>query len=360
MASVGVPRPVEHDGAPGVVASVEIGGRPYEIRYGASRGPLAAGADPFLPALLLPAMQAGEPLRIAGAVSPRLLAGAARIQDIFHVWNRRYRKVPVAAAPETPQATGPAGRGVGCFFSGGVDSFYSLLEHADEITALVTVYGFDIPLAAGALRAQVATAVRAVARALGVALVEVETDLCAMAGAERVRWRLYQGGALASVALLLAPLFSRVIVPASHSYAQLFPWGTHPLVDPLWSTEEVELVHDGCEATRNEKVARVAGSPVALRWLRVCYENRDGAYNCGACEKCLRTMVALRAVGALDRCATFDRPLDLAAVARMDVEDVSARGFAEDNLRFVEARGGDPALTAALRASLRGGATGGA
>jgi hypothetical protein len=40
-----------------------------------------------------------------------------------------------------------------------------------------------------------------------------------------------------------------------------------------------------------------------LARLRVCWENL-GNYNCGLCEKCIRTMLGLRAIG-VDRCPTF-------------------------------------------------------
>jgi hypothetical protein len=179
----------------------------------------------------------------------------------------------------------------------------------------------------------------------------VETNLHALRDGV-VSWRLYHGAALASVALLLAPRFHRVLIPASQSYADLFPLGSHPLVDPLWSTEDTELVHDGCEATRSERVARIAQSATALRWLRVCSEEAGEGDNCGRCEKCLRTMIGLRIAGALPRCAGFPQPLDLDAVTGMDVGNVHRRAFAEDNLRAAEARGDDPALAGALRACL--------
>ena len=98
--------------------------------------------------------------------------------------------------------------------------------------------------------------------------------------------------------------------------------GSHPLLDPLWSSEDVELVHDGCEATRLDKLSLVASEAAARHWLRVCWENRDGGYNCGRCEKCLRTMVAMDALGVLD---AFDRfphqisSIDIARVPKIDL-----------------------------------------
>ena len=44
---------------------------------------------------------------------------------------------------------------IGCFFSGGVDSFYTLLEQQAEITHLICIHGFDIPVENKALFALV-------------------------------------------------------------------------------------------------------------------------------------------------------------------------------------------------------------
>jgi hypothetical protein len=158
---------------------------------------------------------------------------------------------------------------------------------------------------------------------------------------------------LASIALLLAPQFRRVYIPSSHSYAQLFPWGSHPLLDPLWSIEGTEIVHDGCEASRVEKVKYLASCDVAIKHLRVCWENRNGAYNCGQCEKCLRTMVSLRIAGVLNRSAAFARQLDLEAVARLALPDDNARAFIEENVYELASKGRDDALLHALHACLK-------
>ncbi len=105
---------------------------------------------------------------------------------------------------------------------------------------------------------------------------------------------LTQGSALASIALLLR--FARVFIPAAYSYSQLIPLGSHPLTDPLWSAEGVDIVHEGAEARRVEKVVRIAEDPSALANLRVCFNDMN--VNCGHCAKCLRTLIPLRLLGA--------------------------------------------------------------
>src|SRR5262249_1702270 len=68
----------------------------------------------------------------------------------------------------------------------------------------------------------------------------------------------------------------------------------------------LEVVHDGAEARRVDKIARVvARDPLALRHLRVCLDNEAGATNCGRCRKCARTLTALDLVGARDAATSF-------------------------------------------------------
>ncbi len=332
---------------PGEVARgwVGIGSKRCELFFRASAQPLAPPDEALLAAALLPAMALGEALRVPGAVSPRLLAGVETIQDIFRLWRDWLTKVPIEAEPRTARV--PAATGVGCFFSGGVDSLYTALTRRDEISELIFVHGFDVGLSDGALRSRLAAGVRAAAAVVGRPLLEVETNLRSLSD-PHVNWELCYGAGLASVALILQPRFRKVFLPADFSYAFLRQAGLHPLFPPLWSTEEVELVYDGGEASRIEKVERIAAEDGALGRLRVCWENRGGAYNCGRCEKCLRTMVNLRVVGALDRCEAFARPLDLGEVARMPIRDAAVRFFVEENLVAARAAGTDPELLRAL------------
>ncbi len=74
--------------------------------------------------------------------------------------------------------------------------------------------------------------------------------------------------------------------------------------------------------------------------------------NCGVCEKCTRTQVNLRIAGAIERCSAFAVPLNLEAVARLDLGNENVRAFAEENLTAAQAKGDDPELIAALEACL--------
>jgi hypothetical protein len=84
-----------------------------------------------------------------------------------------------------------------------------------------------------------------------------------------------------------------------------------------------------------------------MEWLRVCYKNPNGIYNCGRCEKCMRTMIALRAVGAQGRCKTLPNDLDLEEVANMHIPEHSIVAR-RNNLKALKRLGTDPELAQAF------------
>ncbi len=272
--------------------------------------------DAFVAALLTPAMALGERLRIEGAVSGRLMQSLPRLQAIYQEWNAGFSVISVDSSGfDHPAEHEGRARGVGLFFSLGVDSFYSLLKNnrdhpGDEktIDELLFVRGLDIaiddPRVDHLFDKSVLNA-RRVADQFRKTLLVASTNLRHFTD-RFVSWgKTCHGAALASIALALGERFTEVNIASTYDREHLFPWGSHPELDPLWSNGRVLLFHDGCEATRLDKTRVVSEHPIALETLRVCYENPDSLYNCGRCRKCLRTMDELQQCGALERCRAF-------------------------------------------------------
>ena len=142
---------------------------------------------------------------------------------------------------QSAAATGSQVPGVGCFFSGGVDSFYSALDRHAEITHLIFVHGFDIPFDDDRLASEALTAARAAARELGKPLISVRTDIRRVSDPWSGWGEHYHGAALATVGLLLADH----VRAGDHSVHVLGggcqPVGFAPQLDPLWSTSRVTL-----------------------------------------------------------------------------------------------------------------------
>jgi hypothetical protein len=322
----------------------------------------AGNGDPFLAALLVPAMHLGEPLAISAPVSPRLLAAVPTLQDIYVAFDHRVRRIPVLATARDEVAPSARSDAAGLFFSLGVDSFYSLIKHwrrltpnARTLTHLITIDGFDV--GRGEEDAPFPAAIRAnalrVAGETGATWVPVVTNLRRF-GAPLAPFTLMHGAALASVALALGELLGSVTIAASLTYDELYPWGSHPVLDPLWSTERLTVIHDGCERDTIDKTAIISAFPLVLDTLRVC-PGYSARYNCGRCLKCVRTMIDLLVVGKLLPCRTFPHtidPDDLRAVLPLGSGPIHLAAFRR-RLASLQALGTAPDLQRELEAYFR-------
>lgn len=270
-----------------------VDGRELWFRVPASRKPVLR-ADPFLAAALLPAMRTGRPIAIDPSlhVSPALLAGISKLQTIFRFWFEWADPVGISGGIPTPA---PAGDGTGALFSGGVDSSFTLLAGNGAIDHLLFVDRVDTgkEFNSAAYRSAL-PAMQRIADHFGATLLQASTNAKEFGHGYGIDWHDAMGGSFA--ALAMSCRFSELRFPASTVWSDLTPLGTHPVSDPLWSTEGTTIIHHGNDHTRIEKLVKLSGNRVIMDNLRVCMEGDDG--NCGKCEKCLRTMACIRAIGA--------------------------------------------------------------
>jgi hypothetical protein len=303
-------------------------------------------ADAIVAATLLPAMCFGGELRIPEPISPRLLRMQREFQAIQRAWslrwvppNPRLEEVRLSApAREQPPAP-PTGR-VAAFFSGGVDSWATLLTE-EGITDLIFVRGTDLMLDSAdhqRLVDEVQAVIAEVAGEVGKQLTVVETNLRSLSD-PLTPWDTYFGTALAAVALFTQPLFDRVLISSEIDHEVQPAIGTARMVDQLLSTEGLEIVDVGGRHNRVERIRAIADHPLVQRTLRVCWENPDGAYNCGRCRKCLQTMTTLEVLGKRDRFPTFPPELDLEAIERVENVNDLSMALWEDVLDAVRAAG---------------------
>jgi hypothetical protein len=332
--------------------ALSIVGRPHEVFFRSSDVTLYPGVEPLLVLALLPAMRVGADLLPAQPISEDLSANLVRFMEIFGRWFKDFRTIDILGERGDPGRPRTNAR-VGAFFSGGVDSFYTLYRHQNEITDLVYVHGFDVRLKDHVRRKAVSDMCRAVADRFGKGLVEVETNAKSMVRPYSKWGRHAFGAVLACVGHILSSEFSKIYIASSVHQDALFPWGSHPDTDPLLGSREVTFIHDGCEAHRTEKIEAICEHEIVMDHLRVCWENVEGIYNCGECEKCLRTMISLYAIGKLGRCRTLPESLDPAAVRNLLFTAEPEQVIAGENLPLLEARGLQQSpIYAALQAAL--------
>lgn len=270
-------------------------------------------------ALCLPAARAGAALVLPGPVDPSWRAGAeANVAQAAAWWGGRPDLALVTPAtsasatePGGGRSPGPAPGRALCF-TGGVDSFYSLLVGDHRPTHLLFVAGFDIEAGDEGRMGEVRAALDDVAGALGVRATVVRSDLRTHPCFATVSWEHTHGAALAAVGHALHLSIGTLVIPPSYAESRLVPWGSRPDLDPRWSVPgRLEVVHGDASGRRVDRVLAIAAHPLVHRHLRVCWQNVDGALNCGRCEKCVRTMVMLAGADQLQHCETFPDRGDL-------------------------------------------------
>jgi hypothetical protein len=345
----------ERDGRVRLRGEFERGAERFDVWFdfpAEHAGLVADGPEPFAALALLPAMQAHEPLEIVPPLSARQLQGLARVREVWHRWRPDFAPVPIVATPRADAR--PPGPHVAAFFSLGVDSFYTALKHLRfgaeplPLSHLVFTTGLERPLESSEGAAETEAVVRAVAAELGAGVVAVATNL-------RSRFPLdwaaeYHGAGLAATALALGGGCGTVLVPATHAWEQIKPWGGSPTTDEHYATGWTRILFDGGEADRGEKVEAIAAHAVALARLRVCTANRAGAGNCGRCLKCVRTMVMLAAAGRLGASGSFPRTLP-AGIERHLARDYES--YAREIVALARRTGAAPGLADTVERHLR-------
>lgn len=341
-------------GISSVDVDFQINNKKYQIFFRSADVELSTNSEAFLACAILPCMKTGAKIVADGEVSQRFISALPKIQDLYCSWASSLYKIEIDHALPIIRPR-QAETSISAFFTGGVDSLYTFLKNQSEITHLVFVHGFDIPLSNLSLRKEVSKKIRKLASHFGKSVIEVETNLRVLLD-PYVGWGpLGHGAALAAIGHLLPAGFSRIFIPASDTY-EISPdpaswaigwgWGTHPMLDHLWSSESLEFIHDGCEAGRFKKVSFICKHDIALQTIRVCWES--DVYNCSRCEKCLRTMINLKANKALNRCTTFQTDLNFKHISAIKV-DANTREYIEENINALKKEQGNEDLIRVLQ-----------
>jgi hypothetical protein len=300
---------------------------------------LCCNPHAFLIACLIPAMHYGEKrVFIDAEICPELRDGLVTVMSWLRQWyykaDNELVQIDVKVKQNLPDLRKPVRAGL--FFSGGIDSFAALranrlnfpLQHPRSIRDGLLVYGLeqDDP----ELFELVVNSLSEVARDSGITLIPVYTNLYLNYREEDAAHHFsfwgyeFGGAALAAVAHAFARRFTAVSIAATYHTSYLEPWGSHPLLDPNYSSSDLRILHDGIALSRFDKTKLIAEWDPALKHLRVCNkykQYRAGMFNCGRCEKCIRTMLTLLALGVLDKTQAFPTN-DVSAELVLDKVDI--------------------------------------
>lgn len=129
--------------------------------------------------------------------------------------------------------------------------------------------------------------------ATGIEIVPVATNIRSL-NDNGMFWKYeFQGAVLAGVAHLFASTVSNISIASTSEIAYLGNWGSHPLLDHGYGSHSLRIWHELAHMGRLEKTRLIAEHPGLLQGLNVCNKAEAGDDNCGRCEKCVRTKLAI-------------------------------------------------------------------
>ena len=315
------------------------GGYDKVVRFEATGATLAANGDALFCLGLVPAMELAVDLRIEAEVDQELLDHAREIQALLCRWYPGYRPIDVQA-PSIGR-TYPEARGTGLFFSGGVDSSYSLATERERISKLVTLIGADVDPADTPRVERLETIARDVGSRFGIEPIVVTTDIRSVSD-RLIGWVEYHGAVLAAVRHLLAHEFENQLIASSADESSWTRrWGSHPALDHLWGTGGARIEHHGL-VHRLAKIERISCEPVLMEHLRVCNQAFE---HCGVCDGCQFMLAALDVLDMRDQAPTYRH-----LTSRKRSLEVTGEGSLSDmrNLRTAAAKGGHEDIVAAI------------
>ena len=284
---------------------------------------LSCNPNAFLIACAIPALHFKETrLYLEDEVCPELVEGLNTAMHWLRHWyyepERRIVAIECRKQGKFSDTQNPKRAGI--FFSGGVDSFATLklnrrnfpASHPWAIKDGLVAYGLELdkPEAFEYLLDSLKNAVSIA----GLQLIPVNTNIyLEYRDADRKDnfdfWTYkFQGAVLAAIAHAFARRLGVMSIAATYDLSYLSVWGSHPLLDPNYSSVDLRIRHDGLVLSRLQKVELIKDWELALSHLRVCNQGQRyeaGKLNCGRCEKCIRTALELLVVGRLDRCTTL-------------------------------------------------------
>jgi len=260
------------------------------------------------------AMERSLDLRVEGKVSRQLANAVTQdIKKMFLALCPRLHEVNIDvlnSEASWPQSAGASATG----FSGGVDSWYTALQAAENGTpyayylfANTGQHGKDNIEVVFAQRFAVA---ESALRTMDKPLIAVDSNIDSI-----FRERFQQRDVIGNIAcaLLLQQGITRYDYSSSYAPEDLGVFEHYdmsvldPYLLPLLNTERIRFFSIGDDAGRIEKLDFISSKELFSNEIYVCIEKAVPIKNCGYCFKCRRTQLALESI---DRMALLKNNFD--------------------------------------------------
>ena len=268
-------------------------------------------ADAQLIAVLHYAIKNGHDIEIETPITESLLFNIENYLIPALIENNpTFHRIKIKASTDNAQL--PSAHAVGTGISCGVDSLHVLAEHtkskykSHNITHLTfnNVGSHGLGEKGRELYHKRLKKPRDFANEFGFSFVESDSNLTDVIDQSHFKTHTYSS---MFPIFCLQKLYSKYYYASSGYRFQEFnlkdkpesSCGSYELLSlQVFSTPQLRIYSEGMGLTRLDKMASVVKYAPAWKYLNVCLVNED---NCGKCEKCVRTLLGIDAIGDLDR-----------------------------------------------------------
>ncbi len=275
-------------------------------------------------AFLIPASIAAsfhfEPrVSIEAQVCPTVIEGLERARQVRYRWFKDSQRIPIECETlSAPRQPAPGAKNA-MALSGGIDSVALLHQNRTQSSeddaawfdlGVVISKGFD-PFEFGPGDPYWGQ-LENLARDTDLELVPIATNVRELEPANHFFGHELYGALIASTGHALGKGVKTLSIASGvESNPETVHEGSHPFLDPNYSSGAVEVKHQMDGVSRYEKTSRLADWEPAHERIKICFvANRlaEGEFNCGECEKCIRTKLTLRALDRLEAMPIFVNP----------------------------------------------------
>ena len=279
---------------------------------------LSCNPHAFLIGATITALEHGEKrVAVDAEICPELQEGLIIAMNWLRHWYYQpdQELVKIEARERNKPLASRIPERAGVFFSGGIDSLAAVrinrlnypLEHPGSYKDALIIYGQNIESdVRSETFKQALFAFSKVTDDVGIRLIPVYTNIRDLDNRSRFFIYKFHGAILASVAHVFSQTLTSVSIASDNYIPDLGPWGSHLLLNSNYGSNDLRIRHTEVELSRLAKTQILVDWNLALQNIKVCGPNWPGE-NCGQCEKCIRTMLELLALGVLGQTDAFPR-----------------------------------------------------
>jgi len=317
--------------------------------------------DPFLVALLFPAMDCGEEIIIKGNVSKKIYKNInSYVQKILITYASYLKKINIEIQGYDT-VNNKDKKLIGTGFSAGVDSFSTFYDHYvledDSEYKINTLFFFNVGSHGKFSNSNTQKRfnerynyLKSFPKEIGIPYIPVDSNIHHFH--EKYGHMKTSCITLVAAILVFQSVLSKYYVSNAFSYyeekkfaMEQFDFSMAEFCEfyllPLLSPDGLEIISDGAQYSRTEKTETISNYKYTQQYLNVCVAHPNEyvtVKNCSCCSKCLRTLMAL---DSMDKLNEFSNVFDLDVYKKNAFKykclqrlEYTKNGFAKDNVDY--------------------------